>query len=128
MDRRPQPIRVVSGPSVEAIGESIRVRRCAPGRIVGRGEDWDRVRGENVANGAKRFSRCVCQMVTVLTCMCLSLDPLGRSGLTERLRVSDAWAESEDGMRDADWAVIRAVPVNNSDSRDRRAVAVDHQT
>jgi len=45
----------------------------------------------------------------------------------EAIRAAER-AESEDGMRDADWAVIRAVPVNNSDSRVRRAVAADHQT
>jgi hypothetical protein len=57
----------VSGSSVEAIEEAICVRRCAPGESeIGRGEDWHRVCGEDVAKRADLFSRGVSRMATVL--------------------------------------------------------------
>ncbi len=76
-------VRVVSGPSVEAIGESIRGRSGAPGSKLFGEEDV-----------AFAFTGAWCMQSplaswhagTVLTSVFKSLDCLGRSGLTERRR------------------------------------------
>jgi hypothetical protein len=84
----------VSGLSVGAIGESIRVRRCAP-EVGGwaRGGSVIRIRGEEVAELASmrmaQLSRSQSLSPSVLASRCQWLDPLGRSGRTERLRKAE---------------------------------------
>jgi hypothetical protein len=69
----------VSGSSVEVTGESIRVRRCAPG-IGQLGE----VRIGWIGFAKRQSSPFVHGSV------CPSLDPLGRSGRRERRRVEES--------------------------------------